>query len=110
VGALKFIGRGYQMRITTRDDGPLDCEFCGQCVAVCPVGALLPRPFKHKARVWDLEPTTTVCGYCGAGCQLVMHTLRDRIQPRHRRLEIRSTRASCAIAGGRFGLGDIVPR
>jgi len=79
VGALKFIGRGYQMRITTRDDGPLDCEFCGQCVAVCPVGALLPRPFKHKARVWDLEPTTTVCGYCGAGCQLVMHTLRDRI-------------------------------
>lgn len=79
VGALKFAGRGYHARITTQNDGPLDCEFCGQCVAVCPVGALLPRPFKHKARVWDLEPRETICGYCGAGCQIEMHTLRDRI-------------------------------
>ena len=79
VGAYKFDGHGYAMRINTQDGGPLDCEFCGQCVAICPVGALLPKQFKHKARVWDLRPVETVCGFCGAGCQLEMHVRRNRV-------------------------------
>jgi formate dehydrogenase (NADP+) alpha subunit len=79
VGAYKFDGHGYNTRINTQDGGPLDCEFCGQCVQICPVGALLAKPFKHKARVWDLQVTQTVCGYCGAGCQIEAHTRRGKV-------------------------------
>jgi predicted molibdopterin-dependent oxidoreductase YjgC len=79
VGAYKFAGRGYHVRIDTKDGGPLNCEFCGQCVAICPVGALLSKQFLHKARVWELQRTTTVCGYCGAGCQLELATRRGKI-------------------------------
>ena len=52
----------------------MNCEFCGQCVSVCPVGALNDRIFLHKARVWDLKETNTVCAYCGVGCTLTVGT------------------------------------
>jgi formate dehydrogenase alpha subunit len=85
VGAneISFVGRGIKTKIGTDFDRPLNCEFCGQCVSVCPVGALNDRIFLHKARVWDLEETNTVCGYCGVGCTLTMgarnnHILRVR--------------------------------
>jgi len=79
VGAYTFDGRGYAVKINTHDGGPLDCEFCGQCVAICPVGALLAKGFKHRARVWDLARQETVCGYCGAGCQLELNVRRNRV-------------------------------
>ncbi|MDP8224471.1 MAG: molybdopterin-dependent oxidoreductase [Candidatus Lernaella stagnicola] len=79
VSAYVFEGRGYNTRINTFDGGPLDCEFCGQCVAICPVGALLTKQFKNTARVWDLKPVETVCGYCGAGCQIEMHVRRNKV-------------------------------
>ncbi|MDZ7262600.1 MAG: 4Fe-4S binding protein, partial [candidate division KSB1 bacterium] len=43
VGELSFVGRGFQTKMTTDFDRALDCEFCGQCVDICPVGALLPK-------------------------------------------------------------------
>jgi NADH dehydrogenase/NADH:ubiquinone oxidoreductase subunit G len=56
VGAneLSFIGRGRKTKIGTDFDRPLNCEFCGQCVSVCPVGALNDRIFLHQARL-DLK-------------------------------------------------------
>ncbi|MFZ3209051.1 MAG: molybdopterin-dependent oxidoreductase, partial [Geobacteraceae bacterium] len=71
-GAYTFINRGLEAKIGTEFDGPLDCEFCGSCVSVCPVGALLSRPFKFKARWWELDKVKTVCSYCGTGCQLTL--------------------------------------
>ncbi len=69
-GALSFVNRGIEAQIGTPFDEALDCEFCGSCVSVCPVGALLSRPFKFKSRWWALNKVESVCSYCGTGCQL----------------------------------------
>lgn len=81
VGAneLSFLNRGFKTKIGTDFDRPLNCEFCGQCVSVCPVGALNDRTFLHKARVWDLKETNTTCAYCGVGCTLTVGTRDNRI-------------------------------
>jgi NADH-quinone oxidoreductase subunit G len=71
-GAYTFINRGIEAKMGTEFDGPLNCEFCGSCVSVCPVGALNSRPFKFKARWWALNKVKSVCGYCGTGCQLTL--------------------------------------
>jgi len=71
-GAYSVINRGLEAKIGTEYDGPLNCEFCGSCISVCPVGALISRPFKFQARWWALSKTKTVCSYCGTGCQLTL--------------------------------------
>lgn len=71
-GAYTFINRGIEAKMGTEFDGPLNCEFCGSCVSVCPVGALNSRPFKFKARWWALNKVKSVCSYCGTGCQLTL--------------------------------------
>ena len=68
VGEWAFTRRGTRARISTDFDRPLDCEFCGECTEICPVGALTTRQFKYKARSWNLEGTKSVCNYCGCGC------------------------------------------
>lgn len=78
-GAYTFISRGIEAKMGTEFDGPLNCEFCGSCVSVCPVGALLSRPFKFKARWWALDKTKTVCSYCGTGCQLTLGVKDNKV-------------------------------
>ena len=78
-GAYSFINRGINAKIGTEFDGPLDCEFCGSCVSVCPVGALISRPFKFKARWWALDKVKSVCSYCGTGCQLTLGVKDNKV-------------------------------
>jgi len=78
-GAYSVINRGLEAKIGTEYDGPLNCEFCGSCISVCPVGALVSRPFKFKARWWALGKTKTVCSYCGTGCQLTLGTKDNKV-------------------------------
>ena len=78
-GAYTFINRGIDAKMGTAFDGPLDCEFCGSCVSVCPVGALLSRPFKFKARWWAMQKVKTVCSYCGTGCQLTLGVKDNKV-------------------------------
>lgn len=78
-GALTFISRGIETKIGTEFDGPLSCEFCGSCIAVCPVGALLARPFKFKSRFWALQKKSSVCGYCGTGCGLTLGVKDNKV-------------------------------
>src|SRR6266568_4425756 len=78
-GAYSFLNRGLEAKMGTEFDGPLNCEFCGSCVSVCPVGALLSRPFKFKARWWALDKTKTVCSYCGTGCQLTLGVKDNKV-------------------------------
>jgi NADH-quinone oxidoreductase subunit G len=79
-GSYSFINRGFESKIATAFDRGLNCEFCGQCVSMCPVGAILPRPFKFKARPWQLKEVDSVCGYCGNGCTVTLGVLRDKIE------------------------------
>jgi len=79
-GSYSFINRGFETKIATAFDRGLDCEFCGQCVSMCPVGAILPRPFKFKARPWQLKEVDSVCGYCGNGCTVTLGVKDNQVE------------------------------
>lgn len=104
VGAneLSFMNRGFKTKIGTDFDRPMNCEFCGQCVSVCPVGALNDRIFLHKARVWDLKETATTCGYCSVGCSFALGARGDRLL-RARADENLGTNQGNLCVKGRFG-------
>jgi NADH-quinone oxidoreductase subunit G len=97
VGEWAFTRRGTRARISTDFDRPLDCEFCGECTEICPVGALTTRQFKYKARSWNLEGTTSVCNYCGCGCGVSYETRDGRI------MRVGPARNNYLCAKGRFG-------
>ncbi len=78
-GALTFIDRGIETKIGCEFDEALNCEFCGSCISVCPVGSLLARPFKFKARFWALTKQKSVCGYCGTGCNLTLGVKDNKV-------------------------------
>lgn len=68
---LAYLYRGFECKPTTAGDVPYiesDCVFCGQCVAVCPTGALTEKPMAGKARRWEIEKVRTTCPFCGTGC------------------------------------------
>ncbi len=61
-------------------DKDLDkCEFCGNCVQVCPTGTMISKPFKFKARPWELRKTASVCTLCSAQCQVDMHSKQGKV-------------------------------
>ena len=85
--AIAVAGRGFDARISTEMDLPLGdsaCVFCGNCIGVCPTGALMFRSEweLRRAEMWDPDAqsvTRTVCSYCGVGCNLELHTQDNRI-------------------------------
>jgi len=79
VGEHSFINRGFRTKVSTDFDRPMDCEFCGQCINICPVGALNDRLFKFKSRVWDLTNVDTICSFCSTGCTITLGIKKDRI-------------------------------
>lgn len=72
VGELSFTGRGIQSIIDTDFHRPLQCEFCGQCLDTCPVGAITSDCFDTMTKFWELTETTTPCPYCSVGCLLTI--------------------------------------
>ena len=85
--AIAVAGRGFDARISTEFDTPLTdsaCVYCGNCIGVCPTGALMFRS-EHELRDADMwfeerqTVTTTICSYCGVGCNLDLHVQDNRI-------------------------------
>ena len=57
-GAIDFIGRGFSTIVGPAFGDPIEessCVFCGMCVDVCPVGALIPKAGVGKGRPWEVE-------------------------------------------------------
>jgi predicted molibdopterin-dependent oxidoreductase YjgC len=85
--AIAVAGRGFDARISTEFDFALPdsaCVYCGNCIAVCPTGALVGKvEFDMREQgTWDEsthEVTRTVCSYCGVGCNLDVHTQDNSI-------------------------------
>ena len=74
IDALQFMKKGGFTQVVAKGDQALDCEFCGDCLAVCPVGAITNKFSKYVYKPWQLRKTTTTCNYCGDGCQLYVET------------------------------------
>jgi NADH-quinone oxidoreductase chain G len=74
VKALAPAGRGTMTEIKSFGAHPLDCEFCGGCVQICPVGAITSRLSMYEYRPWMLKRADTVCMFCGDGCQITVQT------------------------------------
>jgi NADH-quinone oxidoreductase chain G len=78
VAAYKIRDNGYRSVIDTHDGKPLNCDFCGRCISVCPVGAL-NSGLKLQARSWEFEKVASVCPYCGTGCAITLDVKKDQI-------------------------------
>jgi predicted molibdopterin-dependent oxidoreductase YjgC len=85
--AITVAGRGFDARISTEYAAPLPesaCVYCGNCIAVCPTGALMFAS-EHELRDagrWDESrqtQTDTICPYCGVGCNLTLHVQDNEI-------------------------------
>ncbi len=84
--AIAVMNRGGHSHIEPFSGGRYDCEYCGNCVSVCPVGAIMSRLHRHSYRPWQVkEEIETICPYCGVGCTLVAQVRDDvikRVVPR----------------------------
>lgn len=65
---------GYSSTIIPKNSEKLDCTFCGECIAVCPVGALVSSDFQYSANSWELSRVPATCAHCSAGCSLEYET------------------------------------
>src|SRR6266403_244362 len=75
VKALGVGMRGANSVIIPNAGDHLDCEECGMCIDICPVGALTSGTYRYKTRPWEMEYVSTVCAHCSNGCQ---NTRRER--------------------------------
>lgn len=69
------VGRGFTSTVTTANNRPIDkeiCRMCGQCIAVCPTGALFNKNFIGY-RMQDLKKVRTTCPFCGTGCNFYLN-------------------------------------
>jgi NADH-quinone oxidoreductase subunit G len=57
---------------TERQGQQLDCEQCGMCIDVCPVGALTSGSYRYKTRPWEMNHVSTVCTHCSDGCKVTL--------------------------------------
>jgi NADH-quinone oxidoreductase chain G len=79
VKALAPSGRGTMTEIKHFGSHALDCEFCGGCVQICPVGAITSRLSMYEYRPWMLKRADSICGYCGDGCQITVQTKNQEL-------------------------------
>ena len=108
--AIAVAGRGFGARISTEYNTPLTdsaCVYCGNCIGVCPTGALMFRSEyeMRQAGTWDESKQTrtdTICPYCGVGCTLTVHVQDEKIVKVTSPLDQEITEGHLCIKG-RFG-------
>jgi predicted molibdopterin-dependent oxidoreductase YjgC len=108
--AIAVAGRGFDARISTEQAVPLPqsaCVYCGNCIGVCPTGALMAKPEydMREQGTWDPSAQTvteTICPYCGVGCAVELHVQDERILKVTSPLDSSVTDGHLCIKG-RFG-------
>ena len=95
---------GYSSSIIPKNSDTLDCTFCGECVAVCPVGALVSSEFKYSANAWELSRVPATCAHCSAGCPLEYETRHRGINSEKTIHRVKNNFEFSTLCGaGRFG-------
>ncbi len=112
--AITVAGRGFDATIATEYDVTLPdsaCVYCGNCIGVCPTGALMPKSEydMRQAGTWDESKqanVTTVCTFCGVGCNLELTTQDNRIVRVDSPIDHSVTHGHLCIKG-RFGYDHV---
>ena len=76
VWALGIQNRGVSSIIAPNEADHLDCEECGMCIDICPVGALTSGAYRYKTRPWEMNHVGTICTHCGDGCKTTLGVRR----------------------------------
>jgi NADH-quinone oxidoreductase subunit G len=72
VWALGVQNRGARAVIAPNGGDHLDCEQCGMCIDICPVGALTSGSYRYKTRPWEMNHVSTICTHCADGCKVTL--------------------------------------
>jgi len=104
--ALGLISRGFPTVVQPAFGEVLECDYCGQCVDICPTGAILSKTYKYTARAWFLEERDTICPFCGIGCTITVGLREGRIL-RSRGIQGKGVNDGNLCGRGRFGIDYI---
>ncbi len=79
VSALGVTQRGVTSEIAPNRGDYLECDECGMCIDICPVGALTSGTYRYKTRPWEMRHVGTICAHCADGCTTTLGTRNDSI-------------------------------
>ena len=99
---IHFIDRGANTEVATFPDEPFASYFSGNTVQICPVGALTAKPYRFRARPWDLEEVESTCTDCSVGCRITVQSSRNKVL-RYQGVDSDPVNWSWLCDKGRFG-------
>jgi len=100
--AISELNRGNYLEMGTFCHTPVEGEFLGNTIQLCPVGALTSSHFRFSARVWDLKSTETICPHCSVGCSITSDSKNNKVY-RNMATEDKGVTEISICARGRFG-------
>src|SRR6185437_16095789 len=98
---ITFVDRADRTEVLNFPDHPFASYFSGNTVQICPVGALTAKPYRFKARPWDLEQVESTCTSCSFGCRVAVQSSADKIT-RYVGLDAEPTNHGWLCDKGRF--------
>ena len=102
VKALGVGARGSQSVIIPNGEDHLECEECGMCIDICPVGALTSGTYRYKTRPWEMTYVSTVCTHCSNGCKTTLSVRNNEILRANNR-DLSGFNKDFLCVKGRFG-------
>jgi NADH-quinone oxidoreductase subunit G len=102
VKALGVGMRGANSIIIPNGGDHLDCEECGMCIDICPVGALTSGTYRYKTRPWEMQYVSTICTHCSNGCKTTLSVRNHEILRANNR-DLSGINGDFLCVKGRFG-------
>jgi len=102
VKALGVGMRGANSVIIPNREDHLECEECGMCIDICPVGALTSGTYRYKTRPWEMQYVSTICTHCSNGCKTTLSVRNHEILRSNNR-DLSGINGDFLCVKGRFG-------